>query len=196
MMREMFRLVLTVTLFGAMAGLLLAFTNQRTRGRIEYIEQQVERRAALAAVLPPFDNDPFLNPAVFTDKGVTWRFWIARRNGAPAGIAFESESRRGYAGPVRILTGLNPDATLCAVQVLQQTETPGLGALIAQPGFLKRLQGLPLDRTVWRLKKEGGDVVGITGATISSRALTEAVSAGAAAYLRHREELTNERASQ
>ena len=57
------------------------------------------------------------------------------------------------------------------------------------PPFRSQFAGRLLRTTKWALKKDGGDIDAITGATISSRAATEAVAKAVAVYQRHADEI-------
>lgn len=112
------------------------------------------------------------------------------------GIAFES-SAIGYQDQVRILLGYAPArGELLGVRVLESRETPGLGDRVGtDPTFLEEWVGraMPLNEKgmlVHELVVVGRDgpheawtVDGITGATISSRAVVTAVNLGAATWL-------------
>lgn len=92
--------------------------------------------------------------------------------GQTLGIYFTGSSN-GYGGPIRMAVGVHPEtASLVAVRVLEQSETPGLGDKITQDDFLKQLAGKPLSDPF----RIGDDVQGITAATVSSRAVFNGAS--------------------
>jgi electron transport complex protein RnfG len=64
-------------------------------------------------------------------------------------------------------------------------ETPGLGAKIREPKFKDRFKNRTLSNTTWAVKKDAGDIDGITGATISSRAVIDAIKEGLEFYGDH-----------
>ena len=83
----------------------------------------------------------------------------------------------GYNGYIRMIVGVDPNGTIQGVAILEHNETPGLGARInetnpgeKEPWFLKQFRGKNA-RTV-AIKK---DIDAVTGATISSLAVTESV---------------------
>jgi electron transport complex protein RnfG len=84
----------------------------------------------------------------------------------------------GYGGYIRMMIGINPDGVIKGVRILEHQETPGLGAKIneVRPGekdawFLRQFVGKSA-RTV-EVRK---NIDSITGATISSRGVTDAVN--------------------
>ena len=84
----------------------------------------------------------------------------------------------GYGGTIDLMVGLNPEGSITGVQVLRHTETPGLGAKITEEKFLEQFIAKNLPDTNWALKKEGGDIDQISGATISPQAVVKALNGG------------------
>lgn len=79
---------------------------------------------------------------------------------------------KGYSSVLDIMVSLDKNLSISNLKVLAQAETPGLGTKITENNFLQQFTGktLPL-----ALKKDGGEIDAITGATITSRAFTNAV---------------------
>lgn len=91
------------------------------------------------------------------------------------GYAFMTDGK-GYGGKIGILVGLETSRALRGIRVISHQETPGLGAKITDTGFLDQFVGLVPAQLA--LARDGGAVDAITGATISSRAVAEGISAG------------------
>ena len=91
------------------------------------------------------------------------------------GYAFMTDGK-GYGGKIGILVGLETNRALRGIRVISHQETPGLGAKITDTGFLDQFVGLVPAQLA--LARDGGAVDAITGATISSRAVAEGISAG------------------
>lgn len=189
-MKDTLKLTLTLTLICLIAGGLLAGVDALTRDRIANVNSQ-RRQSALNAVLPAHDNEPIKDAVTVRHLDRDWTFYTARQAGAFAGAAVETASPNGYGGNIRLMFGLNADGKSIGIAILEQKETPGLGANIDTPGFRDRLAGLDLQQTNWRVKKDGGDIDHITAATISSRAVTDAVREALDAYLANREAIEN-----
>ena len=83
----------------------------------------------------------------------------------------------GYSGTIRLVYGVDASGALTGVQVLEHTETPGLGAKITT-AWIDQFKGKTRDEVA--LKKDGGAIDAIAAATISSRAVTRAVHDGMA----------------
>jgi len=92
--------------------------------------------------------------------------------GEVIGYAFIATGQ-GYGGEITILVGLNTDFTIKGITIIENTETPGLGTKIIENSFTGQFAGLSSGDV--SLTKEGGEIDAITGATISSKAVTDAV---------------------
>ena len=160
---------------------------------------QKKTNKALEQVLPPFDNVPADETVVIRSE-LDWpvKFYIARKDGDIVGFAGEVISPEGFSGDITVMAGLELDATIRTVIVTANTETPGLGTVIADRKMQKtiidvvkgnRIEGLVpnhwLDQyarrkagaNAWKVQKDGGDIDAKTGATITSRAVCGAVYA-------------------
>ncbi|HQJ09792.1 MAG TPA: RnfABCDGE type electron transport complex subunit G, partial [Deltaproteobacteria bacterium] len=91
-------------------------------------------------------------------------------------------SDRGYSGDIRIMVGIEPTGKIISIAVTDQKETPGLGSKITEGWFLNQYKGKSLQNAKWKVKKDGGDFEAISGATISPRAVTDAVRKGLEEY--------------
>ena len=180
-MKDTIKLVITLVIICVIAGSLLAVVNDLTQEPIANALKK-EKLAALMAVLPPCDNTPDSDTVEIEQDGQTWTFFIARKAGQYVGAAFQTRSSKGYGGDIAIMVGLKADGSISAIEILQQKETPGLGAKIAKPAFRKLFAGRSIATTRWKVKKDGGDIDQITAATISSRAVVGAIKSGIEIY--------------
>ncbi|MDO8535857.1 MAG: RnfABCDGE type electron transport complex subunit G [Candidatus Omnitrophota bacterium] len=150
------------------ATLVLAVTYEVTKPKIEK-QLNTEEQDALKAIIPSADsfNEKTLDGIDYFEafKGKTLVGYCVRAVG------------NGYGGYMKIMAGVDPNGTIEGVAVLEHNETPGLGAKIneikpgeSEPWFLKQFKGKPA-RTI-AVKK---DIDAITGATISSKAVTNAI---------------------
>ncbi len=148
-MKELLKMAGVLTLISALAGGLLALTNSVTREPIAQ-SRRAEKLSAMRQVLPEYDNDPMADTCAIQDGGREWIFYVARRQGAFAGAAFEAVSDQGYSGAIRIMAGVGADDTVRGVEITEQLETPGLGARIAEPGLISsRTAALPPPSGPW-----------------------------------------------
>jgi Na+-translocating ferredoxin:NAD+ oxidoreductase subunit G len=89
-----------------------------------------------------------------------------------AGFAF-TVTGKGYGGDINMLAGIDSNYNVKALTILSNTETPGLGTRIEENAFTDQFKGLGMQDI--NLTKDGGKIDAITGATISSKAVTDAL---------------------
>jgi len=104
----------------------------------------------------------------------------ARYQGSPQAVVLKFKAVNGYNGNIELLAGISADGTLLGVRVTSHKETPGLGDAIEAEksdwilGFSDKSLGQPaLAR--WTVERDGGAFDQFTGATITPRAVVEAV---------------------
>ncbi|MDI6639641.1 MAG: FMN-binding protein [Methanocellales archaeon] len=88
------------------------------------------------------------------------------------GYAFYSEIM-GCQDVIKIAGGIDLDYRVTGVTIVRHLETPGLGAKIAEPEFQEQFRGVTIEEL--RLTKDDGKIDAITGATISSQAVVDAM---------------------
>ncbi|HHW15384.1 MAG TPA: FMN-binding protein, partial [Firmicutes bacterium] len=99
--------------------------------------------------------------------------------GRVMGLVFTAEGQ-GFGGPIRLLASLEPQSgRLLAVQVVSHTETAGIGERVAEPAFLQQFRQKPVQEAF----EVGADVQGVSGATISSRAVASGLKEAAQGVL-------------
>jgi len=195
MMKEISRLLITLPLIAACAGLILSLVESATREPIKE-QRRLQMLKALRAVLPAFDNSPDTDKVVLQNgvdkkgKPVEVTFYRGRQGQQLVGTAFKVIAPDGYSGNIEVMVGLTPAEQVKAIEILAHAETPGLGAKIVEPAFKNQFQGKSLENADWRVKKDGGQFDQITGATISPRAIVTAVKQGLEFYRQHQAEIT------
>jgi electron transport complex protein RnfG len=166
-MRDLVKMAAILFIVCGISAGALAVVNLVTRQPIA-AQAEIERREAFRMVMPGADEFRERVPAVE---------WEALRGGTSAG-AVMSISTQGYSGPIAVAVGMDLEGRLTGLRVLSHTETPGLGARITGKEFSGQFRGLAAGDL--KLRKDDpstGKVDAITAATISSRAVTEAVRA-------------------
>lgn len=131
-------------------------------------EPQVEPETVAAD--PPVEAAQALYGAGVDLAGPIWS--VRGEDGALQGVVVEA-SADGFKGPIRVLVAIDPAAGVVrGIQVLEQSETPGLGDRVTEPEFTGQFAGKALDAAF----QVGVDVDAVSHATISSTAVTEAVA--------------------
>ncbi|MPQ70378.1 MULTISPECIES: RnfABCDGE type electron transport complex subunit G [Pseudomonas] len=167
----------------AIAGLGIGLTwqaRQHAWPRVQEQREAIENRRLLD-VLPPgqYQNRPLLLEAPQQPHSLLISAVLMLKDGQPAAVVLQSRTQ-GYAGPLELMIGIGANGRLLGVKTLSHSETPGLGAKIADPGNLWWRQWLGKSSADtpdndWKLKKDGGQFDQIAGATITSRAAVDAI---------------------
>ncbi len=170
---------------------MMAATYLATKAPIE-ASAQAEKMKLIGEVLPAsaYDNDLLtdwldLPPTAALGLDLPSRLYRARHAGAPAALVLEAAAPDGYSGRIGLLLAVRPSGELIAVRVTGHKETPGLGDYIdprkdknkARP-WISQFDGLgfaQVPRADWKVRKDGGRFDQRAGATISARAVTNAV---------------------
>jgi len=186
-MREIGQLAFVLTTICFVAALALSQVFELTREPIAY-QKRLQVLKAIRAVLPDIDNEPDQDAVLLQvdslnrDETREIIFYRGRLNNELTGIAFLVESREGYGGRIEIMLGIDPQGVVLGVEILGHLETPGLGSKITETPFRQQFVGKSLEGTKWAVRKDGGDIDQITGATISPRAVVKAIHEGLAIY--------------
>lgn len=163
--------VICVAVSAALAG-----TNLLTADRIARAAAQKAEESRMV-VLPEAE--------AFQEKeGEDGTHYIGLNKEAPEGVVvgyvFETESK-GYGGTVKVMTGINTEGNITGVIVLSHSETPGLGANAEKETFRDQYQQPVANLTggIQVVKFQApneGEIQAMTGATITSTAVTNAVN--------------------
>ena len=169
-------LTVTLAVITLAASLSLGFIFQWTKEPIA--EAQLKRQLkAIEAVVEGYDNNPVSEKyKVATPDGKdSLEFFPALSKGERIGTAVKTKSSKGYSGDIWLMVGFNTQGDVLRIQVLEHKETPGLGSKMSDLKFLNQFFSKNPGQDSLTVKKDGGSVDAITGATISSRAFSEAV---------------------
>ncbi len=159
-MKEMVRYGLILSLICILASASLAAVNSLTKHKI--IEQaRVEEEASLKEVIP--DAQKF-EPVKSGEEVLYYK--VFDKDNRFIGAAFKA-SQKGYSSVIETMVGMKKDGIITGIKILNQNETPGLGARIAETSFRSQFSNKNIEGL--------SDVSAITGATISSRAVIESV---------------------
>ena len=166
------RPIIILTIVGLISASLLALVDDITRDPIAKAKKLMERRA-IEEVFPfPLDSLRTVT------EGETSFFEACDNEGRLKGIAVKTSTEKGYSGKIEIILAVQPDHTIIDYKVIYTNETPGLGDKISKPKFREQFKGKSLEGPIWKVNKDGGFVDELTAATISSRAITDAVHRG------------------
>ena len=183
--------VIALTLIAALAGVALSGVFSVTKDTIE--EQELLKQAAsYKEVCPEAENFGILeeaNAKIAEKAGADWSadYPSARINevfecqdaaGNPAGYAL-SVSAKGFGGDVTMALGIREDGTVSGIAFTELNETAGLGMKANEPEFKAQFPGKSGKLNLVKGAAQGdSDISAITGATVTSTAVYNAVNAG------------------
>ncbi|MBQ4145141.1 MAG: RnfABCDGE type electron transport complex subunit G [Clostridia bacterium] len=174
-MKETLTLTFKLLLICAVITALLAWVNVMTEPIIAQNEQS-SFQAAMTEVLP--------DAGMFTKKEIS--NFVPSETGVTINSVYEAErggavvsavSSEGYGGDISIMVGITEDGKVNQIKVMSMSETPGLGAKSTEPEFAQKYVGLEKGISVIKNSQpEGNEIIAISGATVTSKAVTKAVN--------------------
>ena len=190
-MNKILKNTLILTAITLIAGLGLGLVHEITLNPIAQAQEKAKKEA-WQAVFPDAKLDEFKETDVDTkaadkavkDLGVKATIdEVCEVQGGEAGYIVTATDKEGYGGDIKITVGIKNDGTVSGISILSISETAGLGMRATEPAFYKQYEGKQTDRFV--VSKDGGDgepIDALSGATITSRAVTGAVNAALGYY--------------
>lgn len=181
-MNEMVKMVVVLTVLSAVAGGVLAAVNKGTASQIEAQQLTFVKGPAIKSILAGAANDPIADRFKVADGDVERSFFVGKIDGKANTLAFEGFGK-GFGGDIGVMVGINMDTDkLVGAAVTVHSETPGLGAKAKDdPGLVAQFKGLSVTES-FKVSKDGGQITAISGATITSRAVCDAVNKAAKTY--------------
>ena len=169
-------MTLTLLLLTAVVAFALGFVHEQTDPVIKERQKQ-ELVASVSTVVPDSTDSAPLEGYAFASEVSSARvaYGDAQKT---LGYAIEV-TPNGFGGAIRMLVGVSPEGVVTGVVVLDMKETPNLGTKTREKSFLDQFIGKEHDFKMG----PGQDVQAITGATVSSKAVSAGVSAAIAAVL-------------
>lgn len=190
--------LITLALLAAL-GIGLTWIAQHSSAPRVAAEQRLIDSRNLLDLLPPdsYDNQPLEQPLTLDNttlgNSTLLAGYRATKTGQACAVLLRSQTL-GYAGTIELLIAIDLNGRLIGVKTLKQSETPGLGARIAEwpNAWLQLFSGKsrtdPEDKG-WALKKDQGQFDQIAGATITSRAVINATHDALRYFDEHRQQL-------
>jgi electron transport complex protein RnfG len=190
---DMLKIIVNLVLFYVIGGLILAFVYAKT-SPIMFQKAKEEKEAALKTMMPEADNIEKLGDWEPHEKHA--EFYIAKKCGEVKIESVTDEKTgkikeikecigaedigyvvegfgKGYSSYINILVSVDKNFVVKKVNVLHHAETPGLGDEIEEDYFLNQFDGKNTDNLVVIKGETQDNIEAISGATISSRAVTE-----------------------
>ena len=178
--KELFMPAVVLFAICLLSTLLLALTNQLTA---PIIAAQADKNASSAVyrqVLPAAQS--FSKSLEVNLNGTAYIYYKGLNSaGKTMGYVFTTVTQ-GYGGDVKILSGIDTKGAVTGIKILQLTETPNVGMKAYDLSFLKQFLGETGTISVVKTTAGKNQIKAMTGATITSRAVTGAVNIALSLY--------------
>lgn len=178
-------IVLPVIATFILCTLILLFVYRLTEETVNNNAREYELGTVKGLMTLPYDNDLLndyleINEPQPVSGNKTLTVYRARHNGEITGVVFKPVMARGYSGPVEMAVGVAKDGTVLGVETLAQRETEGLGDQVDRKNsdWISIFTGISLSGLQpmeWATRSQGGEFDQISGATITSRGVINAV---------------------
>lgn len=145
-------------------------------------QNEIAKQEAMKAIIKSADT---FVPVEDLDNPSGYEIYMAKNSGQDIGVVIKVQ-KEGYGGAIELMVGVDTEMSIEGVQILSHSETPGLGANITKENFLHQFIDKKAPLTLVKGTAQDSDIVAISGATISSTAVTNAVNE-ALSYIKENE---------
>lgn len=181
-MKDKMMMIIVLVLVSMASALMLAGINDFSYATIKLNKERKLKVAVLSVLEIPLAK---MKPEeVFSSK--------VKKVDSPDGPIYLSMDERskgaafsvkgpGFWGPIIIMVGINPEnLTIKGIEILQQEETPGLGARIEESWFRDQFRGKSMESPIGMMikgaKPGANDVAAVAGATLSSKFVEDIIN--------------------
>ena len=169
-MSEIVRMVIVLTLIAGVCSAALTGANVQLASRIDKQTDFYVRGPALARLFDKPAEEVLGNKVVLHINDQDIPVFFTREEQAVSTLAVEAVGKGGFGGDLKIMIGFDLGAEqMTGMEVVNHSETPGLGARIEEIAFRRQWQGLSTDEPI-ALSSEGGKIDAISGASTTSGA--------------------------
>ena len=194
-MKNIIKNTLILTAITLVAGILLGLVYEITKEPIALAKEAAKKEAyqQVMADADAFDGLELIDEAIKEVKdtvessGCTINEVVeAKSNGETVGYVVTTTTSEGYGGEIQISVGMLTDGTVNGVAILSIGETAGLGMKATEEDFYSQYAGKNVE--FFSVTKTGAssdnEIDALSGATITSNAMTKAVNS-AVVYYKH-----------
>ena len=184
--KDMFKLGLNLLIISAVAALLLALTNSVTASTIAQRNEQANAEARKLVLESAQDFEEVKDVKTDNSKGVKVSEIYEAKDASGNTVGYTLKVLpSGYGGPIELMVGIDSaKGQVSGINVVSNSETAGLGAKSTDPEFSDQYKGKPLEELSVLKNGTPGDteIKAISGATITSTAVTNGVDAAIEVY--------------
>ncbi len=173
-----------LVIISGLAASILGYVHQITLLPIQTAKDNAELEAISKVIGTDFDNNPFDERTTITtaDGKDKLELYIARKDGIIKSFAIKTFSRKAFSGRIEVMAGFSIDGTVLGYEIISSQETPGLGSKVGEPKFKSQFKGMRPEQPEFKVRQDGGEIDAVTAATISSRAVVDAIQRAYDAY--------------
>ena len=186
---------IAITVITLVSGLLLGVVNDITAGPIAK-QQAAAKEAAYKEVFADADTfetvssgedadlEAYLDENGFKGQDINEVMLAKDSSGAEIGYAFTVTTKEGYGGDIQFAMGIQDDGTLNGISILSIGETAGLGMRATTDEFKNQFKDRNVEKFTYTKTGAAADdeIDALSGATITTNAMTNGVNAGLCAY--------------
>lgn len=184
--KDMFKLGLNLLIISAVAALLLALTNSVTANTIAQRNEQANAEARKLVLESAQDFEEVKDAKTDNSKGVEVSEIYEAKDASGNTVGYTLKVLpSGYGGTIELMVGIDSaNGQVSGINVVSNSETAGLGAKATDPEFSDQYKGKPLEELSVLKNGTPGDteIKAISGATITSTAVTNGVDAAIEVY--------------
>ncbi len=172
-MREIIKLVVVLGLICGISAAALTVIRDNLAAKIEEQSDFYVRGPALERLFDKPASELLGNKINMPDGDHSYPVFYFTDGDEIVGLAIEVPGRGGYAGDIVIMIGIDLQTDqIVGLEIIQHSETPGVGSKVEKSSFRKQWKGLPVNKPV-ELTSKGGQIDAISGATYSSKAIVD-----------------------
>ena len=186
---------IAITVITLVSGLLLGVVNDITAGPIAK-QQAAAKEAAYKEVFADADTfetvssgedadlEAYLDENGFKGQDINEVMLAKDSSGAEIGYAFTVTTKEGYGGDIQFAMGIQDDGTLNGISILSIGETAGLGMRATTDEFKNQFKDRNVEKFTYTKTGAAADdeIDALSGATITTNAMTNGVNAGLCAF--------------
>jgi electron transport complex protein RnfG len=181
------RTVLVMIIFGVFFSTILEFVYNNANPIIIKSEAEAKERLLLQVISKDIYNNDLINsfieilPNQRLKNNVAIKAYIAKKDSKVTAVILETRAPNGYSGEIKILVGIDTKGYILGTRVVKHQETPGLGDYIdiSKSDWINIFTYSSLKNTSqseWAVKKDQGKFDYVSGATITARAVVNAIN--------------------
>lgn len=177
-MKKIIITTLSLMIICAVSALLLALTNNATANQI----LQRSEDSAAAAKTTVLSQAASFDEIEVTLNGQTYDCFEGKDKDSDTVGYVITTSANGYVGPIKIMFGVLTDGTISGMEILEISETSGLGMNANNKEFKDQFSGLISGINVVKGEAGANEIKAITGATITSKTVVKAANEALEVY--------------